>query len=197
MRRFVVAALARLDLAIDAVLYRPAMVKAFLWLPRWWLCDLAKLSARLDERWRTDYWANGMVPQGRCEACGRRAAWAEIGGRDPENPDPTPAFLDDRTVGLCGWCQVRGPITNPSELAQELEAARRASISWRWRAGLRGARTRLCSDADKSFPQRGPLTWLQDSPKSNTSAASRPWRLAYGTKPARKGGSPTRRTPRT
>jgi hypothetical protein len=34
MKRLVVAALAKIDKAMDEVLYRPAVVKAFAWLPR-------------------------------------------------------------------------------------------------------------------------------------------------------------------
>lgn len=34
MKRTMVVALARMDGVLDAVLYRPAVVKAFLWLPR-------------------------------------------------------------------------------------------------------------------------------------------------------------------
>lgn len=49
MKRAVVVAIAVIHGAFDEVLYRPAVVKAFSWLPRWWLCDPAKLSIALDE----------------------------------------------------------------------------------------------------------------------------------------------------
>jgi len=32
--------LAKIDEAVDEVLYRPAIVKAFIKLPRWWQCDV-------------------------------------------------------------------------------------------------------------------------------------------------------------
>jgi hypothetical protein len=36
--------LATIDAALDKLLYRPAVVKLFCWLPRWWQCDLARAS---------------------------------------------------------------------------------------------------------------------------------------------------------
>src|SRR5438477_1695384 len=62
MRRLVVKALEKTDEALDWVLYRPAVVKAFLWVPRWWQCDLAKLSIRLDDRWGTGVHADEGLP---------------------------------------------------------------------------------------------------------------------------------------
>jgi hypothetical protein len=44
MKRLIVKTLEATDEALDFVLYRPAIVKAFVWLPRWWRCDLAKLA---------------------------------------------------------------------------------------------------------------------------------------------------------
>ena len=41
MKRALVAMLAKADELLDEVLYRPAIVKASAWLPRWWRCDLA------------------------------------------------------------------------------------------------------------------------------------------------------------
>ena len=59
--------MAKADQALDEVLYRPAVVKPFQWLPRWWLCDLAKLSMRLDDRWAVGYWDDvGIAPGGPC-----------------------------------------------------------------------------------------------------------------------------------
>jgi hypothetical protein len=75
VRRALVRALAVTDAAIDEVLYRPAVVKAFARLSRWWNCDLARLSMRLDDRWGTGYWDEaGIAPGAPCDARGRRAA---------------------------------------------------------------------------------------------------------------------------
>jgi hypothetical protein len=48
VKRLIVIGLRKLDEAIDEVVYRPAVVKAFMWLPRWYLCDLARASIALD-----------------------------------------------------------------------------------------------------------------------------------------------------
>jgi hypothetical protein len=70
MKRLVVAGLDRADQILDEVLYRPAVVKLTESLPRWWLCDLSKLSIRLDERWSTGYWnSESWAPGPPCEAC--------------------------------------------------------------------------------------------------------------------------------
>jgi hypothetical protein len=75
VKRAIVVGLAQADHVLDEVLYRPAVVKAFMWLPRWWRCDLAKASIALDERWSTGYWSAGdLFPGPTCEACGRRAS---------------------------------------------------------------------------------------------------------------------------
>lgn len=124
VKRLLVATLAKTDLAIDEVLYRPAVVKAFSWFPRWWLCDLAKLSVWLDDRWSTGYWSDSGVPGPPCAACGRRASWLEIEG----------VGSDHGPIPLCGWCHVRGPIQRKQDLERELRAARESSVSWRWRA---------------------------------------------------------------
>jgi hypothetical protein len=140
MKRTVVVVLAKLDGALDGVFYRPAVVQAFAWIPRWWQCELAKLSCRLDDRWQVGYWRDDGRPGVPCEVCGRRASWLEIGGRDPEVDDPEEHwFLDDRTIPLCSWCQIRGPITDEDDLERELADARRASISGRWRWSARDA----------------------------------------------------------
>jgi len=119
---------------------RPAVVKAFAWAPRWWQCDLAKLSCQLDDRWKVGYWDEFGRPGPTCEVCGRRAAWLEIGGRDPEVDDPDEHwFLDYRVVPLCSWCTLEGPILNDDDLRQQFAAARAASVSWRWRWPVRHA----------------------------------------------------------
>ena len=134
MRRLLVAALARADLLVDEVLYRPAVVKAFAWLPRWYLCDLAKLSLRLEDRWHTGWWdEKGWAPGGRCDACGRRAAWIVLGGPEP-GEEPTGSYLETHPIETCGWCLFDvEPFAGPEALARGLAAARVRSVSWRWR----------------------------------------------------------------
>jgi hypothetical protein len=140
VKRSVIRALALVDEALDEVLFRPAVVKAFKWVPRWWLCDIAKLSMTLDERWGVGYWDQADITPGRpCEACGRRASIHVIGGRRDDDVDAEDdgeigceTILDDRAVYLCGWCHVEGPILNEDDLKRELEAAARDSVAWRW-----------------------------------------------------------------
>ncbi len=133
MKWIVVVALARTDEVLDAVLYRPAVVKAFLWLPRWWLCDLAKLSMRLDDIWGTEYWKNAVIAPGDpCEACGRRASIHVYGG-------PVPVlgaihdYMESHPVYVCGWCHLGGPMLNEADVERELGLARANSVAWRWR----------------------------------------------------------------
>jgi hypothetical protein len=142
VKRSLIRAMALVDEALDEVLYRPAVVKAFMWVPRWWLCDLAKFSMALDDRWGVGYWDQANIAPGRpCEACGRRASIHVVGGPwddetdevDAEGDDDFETFLDDRAVYLCGWCHVEGPILNEDDLKRELDAAARDSVAWRWR----------------------------------------------------------------
>jgi hypothetical protein len=153
MRRFVVWALATADELVDEVLYRPAIVRAFRWLPRWWRCDLARLSMALDDRWRLRWWRDegGAEPGGVCEACGRRAAWLEFGGPwaegdedDEDEDDACPgggerrvSWLDDHTVHVCGWCTGAGDgaLFTEEEVRRNLAQAGAASVAWRWRPG--------------------------------------------------------------
>ena len=140
MKRAVIRGLALVDEALDEVLYRPAIVKAFMWLPRWWLCDLAKLSMVLDDRWAVGYWEKASIAPGQpCEACGRRAAihliggWADDPDLDETREDDGGDLLAHRVVRLCGWCHIEGPILTQDDLHQEFQAAVRDSVSWRWR----------------------------------------------------------------
>ena len=140
MKRVLVASLAKVDEAIDEVLYRPTVVRAFIWLPRWWMCDLAKLSIRLDDIWATGYWdAAGIAPGQACEACGRRASIHVYGGVDEEDDEGQQArpYLESRPVYLCGWCHLRGAVQSEDDVRSELAAARQGSISWRWRWRVR------------------------------------------------------------
>ncbi len=132
MQRAIVISLAKADELIDELVYRPAVVRMFLWLPRWWLCDVAKLSIALDHRWRVGYW-DLIVPNGPCEACGRRAAIHIYGGDADDADADIQDFLADRPVRTCGWCQLQGPITDQAQLDEALSAARSRSVSWRWR----------------------------------------------------------------
>lgn len=133
MKRRIVISLERIDRALDWVLYRPALVRAFLWLPRWWMCDLSRLSIALDDRWRVGWWdAHGIYPGRPCDACGRRASIHVVGG--PEDDEGVIGdYLETHPVQLCGWCEVAGPINDDAELERALARARIRSVAWRWR----------------------------------------------------------------
>jgi hypothetical protein len=123
------------------VAYRPAVVRLAMPLPGWWNCQLAHLSMRLDDRWGTGYWSGDSAPaapEGRCDACKRRAAWLVVGGRwdeDELDDDEESSFLTENPVHLCGWCRLDwdGPPETPAELEQALARARQKSIAWSWR----------------------------------------------------------------
>jgi hypothetical protein len=124
--------------AIDAVAYRPAVVKLTLRLPSWWQCQLAHLSMALDDRWRTGYWKSEnapAAPDGPCDACGRRAAWLLVGGWGEDEVDSAESYLADHTVKLCGWCRLDHDSrpANKDELLLALADARARSVSMRWR----------------------------------------------------------------
>ena len=135
MKRAVVVALASIDQAIDEVLHRPAVVKAFKWVPRWWLCDLAKLSVRLDDRWATGYWDLGGVPGRPCQACARRASTCVYGG--PDEDEEFGDFLEGLPIHVCSWCHLTGSLWDESDVQRELALARDYSIAWRWRWTVR------------------------------------------------------------
>jgi hypothetical protein len=137
MKRLLVIVLAKVDETIDSVLYRPAIVRFFLFLPRWWSCPLAKLSIRLDSLWGTDYWHTAIGHM--CEACGRRPSTRQLGGLDEsEEVDDKSCypFLNGRVVELCGWCRIDAdnlPLLDEAHLKTLLEAAAADSVRWRWR----------------------------------------------------------------
>jgi hypothetical protein len=140
-KRAVVVTLNKLCILIDEVLYRPAVVRVGMRLPRWWNCQLARLSVRLDDRWRVGYWndeSGPAVPGDPCDACGRRAAIHVVGGDDetdtPLDQQEPRSFLAEHPVNLCGWCSLTaaGEIKNESDLRRELKAAAARSTSWRW-----------------------------------------------------------------
>jgi len=136
--RVLVALLNRACVAVDAVAYRPSIVKLGMPLPRWWNCELARLSIRLDDRWETrfwdDYWEDWR-PGGVCDICGRRASWLTYRDDDPDeeevsSEDRRPVEVD---IDICYWCRLEMPITSESELEAAIAEARRRSVSWRWR----------------------------------------------------------------
>lgn len=137
MRLWIVRTLGMLCTWIDAVAYRPAVVKLTAWLPRWWNCQLAHLSMRLDDRWGIGYWRSDQAPaapNGPCDACGRRAAWLEIGGTEPdEEPAADDDYLQRHPIQVCGWCRLDPsvPIDNEADLVRALGDARARSVSWR------------------------------------------------------------------
>jgi len=138
-KKWLVGALNSACTAVDKVAYRPAVVRLTRRLPRWWRCELARLSMSLDDRWGSGYWSSAAAPAapgGLCDACRRRAAWLVVGGRDDEidEPDDTNDFLVRHPVQLCGWCSLdrEGPIRNRADLGRELARARARSVAWRW-----------------------------------------------------------------
>ena len=134
MRRTVVRSLEAADRAVDWFAYRPAIVRLFMFLPRWWNCELARLSIHLDERWKTEYWTEDYGwPGPLCEACGRRTAWAYVGGLEDDD-EPLGFYLDNRRIDLCLWCDI-GPtdvLNSEADVQAALSAARNESVSWRW-----------------------------------------------------------------
>lgn len=140
----IVRALNRMCLAVDEVLYRPAVVKLTQRLPRWWNCGLAHVSMKLDDRWGTGYWdsdAAPAAPNGPCDACGRRASWLVVGGVNAEDGAGGPAgeqqgdYLAGHQVQLCGWCRLdtSTPPADRAALDRILAEARARSVSWSWR----------------------------------------------------------------
>ena len=130
---------------VDDVAYRPAVVNLTAVLPWFWCCHLARLSMALDKRWQTGYWEGPdapPVPNGPCEACGRRAAWLVMGGAYLDEPerfdaDEKPDYLDTHPVILCSWCKPHSDPSRPPQNADDvrglLDDARARSIAWRWR----------------------------------------------------------------
>lgn len=126
MRRAVVAGLARACRAVDALAYRPFAVML---RPRW-RCGLARLSARLDERWGTGVWPEraGHAPlMLLCHACNRRPATRIVTAEE--------GWLRKHPVELCDWCELDTPAPAGSEdLARAIARARRRSVGLRLRA---------------------------------------------------------------
>jgi hypothetical protein len=138
-RRAVVRGLDVACRGVDELAYRPAVVRATYRLPRWWNCQLARLSVALDDRWHTGVWGDWR-PDGICEVCGRRAAWLVLGGPHEDDPDLGEDFssgaalpLDDQAMNLCFWCRLPMPVTTGEELASATDDARSRSVAWAWR----------------------------------------------------------------
>jgi len=128
MRRSMVQVLNSVCVAVDAILYLPGVVRLGRRAPRWWNCQLAKVSLRLDQRWGTGFWEDGpAVPGPPCKACGRRAAHLTVEVWSDER-------LFDK-VDLCGWCELdpEAVIHSPQDLNQALMRAGERSMEWRWR----------------------------------------------------------------
>lgn len=140
VRLIVLREMNRVCTGVDALVYRPAVVRLTKRLPVWWHCQLAHASMALDDRWGTGYWDSDSAPAapaGLCHACERRAAWLTVGGSEDENGerDGERDFLDDHQIHLCGWCQLdlsRRP-QDRAELDAILADAGERSIGWRGR----------------------------------------------------------------
>lgn len=145
IQKLTVGILWRADDAVDSVFYRPAIVKALRYLPRYWQCDFARLSGYLDRQWQTGFWdvdgEDGVIHHVAvgppCEACGRRASTLLIGRMkdwDPTFPNVGDMW-DEREVELCDWCGkefCQEAVRSEDELQSELERVRKRTVSWRW-----------------------------------------------------------------
>lgn len=106
--------------ALDAATHRPASLRL---LPGVRRCRLARLSRRLDHRWGTGVWPDGVrhpVPLLPCSACYRRPAVRSVSSQE--------GWLRRHPVELCGWCRLETTaFENAEDLARGLAAARRAT----------------------------------------------------------------------
>lgn len=139
MKRWVVAILNSTCTSVDAVLYHPTVIwfVRSLHLPFWWSCALARLSGRLDTRWRAGYWAETVPPYGRCDICNIRPITSLLGDR-------TPVW---EPIAVCGWCTTVG---DWSDQDRTLDLARTEARRWPGWTGKR--RTR---DLDSSIQRDG------------------------------------------
>jgi len=118
VRRLLVRALARACRALDAVTHRPFALRLVPGVRR---CRLAALSRRLDERWGTRVWPDGVghpVSLLPCSACYRRPAVRAV--TDEEG------WLRRHPVELCEWCELETTrFESAEELVRQLALARR------------------------------------------------------------------------
>jgi hypothetical protein len=124
---------------VDDLAYRPLVVRLTGWMPRWWSCQLSHLSMKLDDRWHTGFWRSPdapPIPEGLCDACGRRAAWLVVGGFSEDPSDEPDDYLAQHPIYLCGWCRpdFPAPPRSRSDVELALAEARARSIAWRWRS---------------------------------------------------------------
>jgi hypothetical protein len=111
-------------------------------LPRWWNCELARLSIWLNDRWGTHHWVGSWAPGGPCDACHRRPSWLVIGGSWIDEPEiwdegEEPEYLDVHPVEVCFWCKPDlGSADRDDRAGVELalREAGRQSVAWRWRS---------------------------------------------------------------
>lgn len=143
-RRAVVSGLNSACELVDEVAYRPAVVWLTLRLPRWWRCELARLSMRLDERWKVGWWETGgartVAPGGECDICHRRPAIHEVGGSMEDlGVEPDGSYMEAHPLQTCGWCKLPyGEIESDEQIVAAIADARARSISarrWRWHPG--------------------------------------------------------------
>lgn len=103
--------------ALDAVTHRPLALRL---LPGVRRCRLAALSRRLDDRWATGVWPDGVghpVPLLPCSACYRRPAVRAL--TDEEG------WLRRHPVELCQWCELENTrFESAEELVRQLRLAR-------------------------------------------------------------------------
>jgi hypothetical protein len=118
VRRGLVRLLAGLCLTLDGVTHRRVALRL---LPGVRRCRLARLSRRLDERWVTAVWPDGVrhaVPLLPCAACYRRPAVRSVSDEE--------GWLRRHPVELCEWCELESTrLDSAEQLVRELAAARR------------------------------------------------------------------------
>lgn len=104
----------------DAVSHRPLALRLVPGVRR---CRLAALSRRLDARWGTHAWPDGVrhpIPLLPCAACYRRPAVRAVSAEG--------GWLRRHPVELCGWCELESTrFDSGEELIRQLAAARRAT----------------------------------------------------------------------
>lgn len=141
-KRAVVSGLNRSCELVDEVAYRPVVIRLTLPIPRWWRCDLAHLSMRLDARWNVGLWETGaertLALGGECDICRRRPAVHEVGGSaDDLGIEPDGSYMEAHPLQTCAWCKLpNGEIESGEQLAAAMADARARSISFRrWHPG--------------------------------------------------------------
>jgi hypothetical protein len=120
VRRALVRALAGACRGFDAFTHRPLAMRLVPGLRR---CRLAALSRRLDERWATGVWPDGVrhpIPLLPCAACYRRPAVRAVTAEE--------GWLRRHPVELCEWCELESTrFESGEDLVRQLAAARRAT----------------------------------------------------------------------